>query len=663
MNKVKFLSIVLAAIAFAACATDNVDAPVKGVEEVALSKKIVNTSDNAADGQVLIYVDSEAANALESASGVTRSGISELDAIAAKIGATSIEYAFNLKVNADLKREMGLDRWFVVTFPEDADLQQVATQLSTVPSISRVQFNTKLTKPQMAMGGAFDPSRVQVTRATDFPFNDPMFDMQWDLKNTGNKSLSELAVEGADINVIPAWKHTTGNRNIIVSIVDEGIDHTHPDLKDNLWVNEAEKNGQSGVDDDGNGYVDDIYGYNFATNSGLISWTREGDVGHGTHVAGTIAAVNNNGVGIAGIAGGSGNNDGVRLMSCQIFSGDDTANLRQTARAIEYAADNGACISNNSWGIEPDLGPDNDNYFTQYMTVEYDAFKYFMAKKNCDAVDGGVVIIAAGNESYPQAGYPAAYNEFIAVTALASDGLPAYYTNYDKGCNVATYGGELEYSNNDPSAILSTVPKALYGTEYAYMQGTSMACPHASGMAALALSYALDNGITMSLKDFKIRMLTAVTDLNSKLTGSRTTPEVGTMRLDNYKNKMGTGSLDALLFLYNIRGEKCIVVPVGEEAEIKASELFGEGDSYLTLMRDFTISDEDRERLGITRNPDVFNGLFCIKCTKAGYGTVKLNFIAGGPNLGGGDTIGGMLVEKEVPIIARPLGSSNGGWL
>lgn len=135
---------------------------------------------------------------------------------------------------------------------------------------------------------------------------------------------------GADINAQDAWAITAGNPGVVVAIVDQGVKYTHPDLAANMWINTQEKNGATGADDDGNGYIDDIYGYNFVTR-GAVSWDREvwvggenkGDSGHGTHVAGTVAAVNNNGVGVCGVAGGTGRNDGVKLMSCQIFSGND----------------------------------------------------------------------------------------------------------------------------------------------------------------------------------------------------------------------------------------------------------------------------------------------------------------------------------------------------
>ena len=144
-------------------------------------------------------------------------------------------------------------------------------------------------------------------------FNDPQLFWQWHYINNADQAVGTETVAGADINVAEAWKLTGGDPRVIVAIVDGGVKYNHPDLAANMLINEAELSGQPGVDDDGNGYVDDIYGYNFAVDTGEISYDSTDDGGHGTHVAGTVAAVNNNGIGVCGVAGGTGNNDGVRL--------------------------------------------------------------------------------------------------------------------------------------------------------------------------------------------------------------------------------------------------------------------------------------------------------------------------------------------------------------
>ena len=336
--------------------------------------------------------------------------------------------------------------------------------------------------------------------------------------------------------------------------MDQGVKYTHPDLAANMWINTQEKNGATGADYDGNGYIDDIYGYNFVTR-GAVSWDREvwvggenkGDSGHGTHVAGTVAAVNNNGVGVCGVAGGTGRNDGVKLMSCQIFSGNDATSgaITTSAEAIKYAADNGAAIIQCSFGSKAGAYT-SDSAYERGSGVQYNAIKYFIESQNCDAVGGGVVIFAAGNDATAMSGYPGAYHDYISVTSFSPDYLPAYYTNYGPGCNISAPGGDYKISADAAKTyaeVLSTVPSELSeynGADYGFMQGTSMACPHVSGVAALGLSYALEKGKKFTLDEFKTMILTSVNDMETYLDGSKTG-----LVLADYRKKMGTGSIDA----------------------------------------------------------------------------------------------------------------------
>ena len=190
----------------------------------------------------------------------------------------------------------GLDRWFIINFDEQQNLEQTITTLATNPQFEIVEkVYAQAIPTQKATFSAFTPV---VTRSdNDMPFDDPELKKQWHYKNFG---ITPRSVEGADINLFEAWQQTTGTRNVIVSVVDGGIDSGHEDLKDNLWINKGEIPG-NGIDDDGNGFVDDVYGYNFVSDKGEVTLD---DVGHGTHVAGTIAARNNNGIGVCGVAGG-----------------------------------------------------------------------------------------------------------------------------------------------------------------------------------------------------------------------------------------------------------------------------------------------------------------------------------------------------------------------
>jgi subtilisin family serine protease len=297
--------------------------------------------------------------------------------------------------------------------------------------------------------------------------------------------LGDKYVAGADINLFNAWDYTTGSPEVVVAIIDGGIDYTHEDIAANMWVNQSEGNGTPSVDDDNNGFKDDIHGYNFVANIGKLVPND-----HGTHVAGVIAAVTNNGKGVSGIAGGNGQSgSGVRLMSCQIFVDEDdpySENAGQNgAPAIKYAADNGAVICQNSWGY-PTLTeiPASDkaaiDYFIQYAGIDESG-------RQTGAMRGGIVIFAAGNENRAVAA-PANYEKVVAVSSIAPDFRKAYYSNFGSWIDLAAPGGDVQSFGNK-GTILSTIVDG-----YGYMQGTSMACPHVSGVAALVLSYYKGSG-------------------------------------------------------------------------------------------------------------------------------------------------------------------------
>ncbi len=311
--------------------------------------------------------------------------------------------------------------------------------------------------------------------------NDPDYSKLWGLENTGNNDRNSPGRAGVDIAASKAWDIQTGNKDLVVAVIDTGVDYKHEDLKDNMWVNQAEKDGKAGVDDDNNGYVDDIYGYDFYNKDS----DPLDDHGHGSHCSGTIGAKGNNGVGITGI------NWNIKIMAVKIFSSGGTGGpLDSVLEAIRYATKMGARISNNSWGGGP--------------------YSELLEGTIRDAGTKGLLFVAAAgndhtdNDSKPK--YPASYNlpNIISVAAVNNMGNRASFSNYGrKTVHVAAPGED----------IYSIYPGSDATTGYGLMSGTSMATPHVTGIAALLLS----NEPNLTPEEIRARLIatsTPVTGLN-----------------------------------------------------------------------------------------------------------------------------------------------------
>ena len=450
-----FAKYILAALAAVACTAEvnNEQAPVntEPVSPIVGPRKAVVEFDDA----MIALIEED----LEAGSLVTKSA--PLNSALEELGIVGMRRVFPDAGEFEPRtRREGLHRYYRVEFSQPTSFTKAQADLSAVPGVVSV---------------------TPIRKVRRSGFNDPLFPRQWHYVNG--------SYDNADINVEQVWnKYTKGRSSVIVSVVDGGVWSQHPDLADNIWR-------------DASGHA----GFNFVRNNYNIT-----PDGHGTHVAGIIGAVNNNGTGGAGVAGGDAEAGipGVRIMSCEIFEGDGGATDDDTWAAIKWGADHGAVLSNNSWGYYADgcLDGEEDGYVSEeelraYKEYTLDrwgkaAIDYFIKYAGCDnqgnqlpdsPMKGGLVFFAAGNEAIDY-DIVSDYNPVISVGSFGVNGERAAYSNYGSYVDIAAPGGN---GTNSGDSIWSTVPTTSNSSGYAGAgwAGTSMACPHVTGVAALVVSY------------------------------------------------------------------------------------------------------------------------------------------------------------------------------
>jgi len=372
--------------------------------------------------------------------------------------------------------EFGLDLWYECTYHSSVEskvaLQSLYDNDAIIDKISKVELD------------------YEIKLYNDYP-NDPLYNQQSHFES---------------IELLKAWNFTTGSDNVIIQVIDTGIEIDHPDIQNNIWTNSEEICG-NGIDDDNNGFIDDCHGYNHADNTGdnLL-----GGHWHGTHCGGIISASINNNIGISSICGGNNMTTGNQLMVSVVFGSSNTGGF---AEALIYGADNGARISSNSWGYT------SPNFVEESIL---DAIDYYNSA-------GGIVVFAAGNSNSDELYYPGAYDGVINVAAVNNNGVRASFSNYGSSIDISAPGVN----------IYSTMLNKNYGTA----SGTSMAAPIISGIIGLGISY--DPEVTND------KLINCLYD---------TTTNIDNIN-PNYQNKLGKGLVNAYRFLECISQESPTTSP------------------------------------------------------------------------------------------------------
>ena len=678
MKRVLFLCCLLS---LAACVKDSLEEPASGARILGSP-----ASEIALQGALSVQLSPEMAAAVAAAQerlpatrsgAVTRSGVEEIDRLLEEIGADRFQRVVEYDPDWEaVYNRTGMNRWYRVSFDKEEDLAQVGRRFAGLEGVALVEYEVHPRHIRPMSKGPAVPARQGLlppqteTRASS-RMNDHKLAWQWHFENEGPNASFSTPKAGADINLLDAWELCTGNEQIIVAVIDEPVQTTHPDLKANIWSNPSNP---------------EEHGYNFWDNKAELDWLTSGVedgwpvyADHGTHVAGTIAAVNNNSRGVCGIAGGRSGRGGVKIMSCQVMGysdGDESHN--PIVKAFEYAWKNGAVIAQNSWGY--DFGSDTPEEAARKWQGAYgvirtaiDTFITGAGSQDPNSpLQGGLVLFATGNDGDligDAPTYPASYSPVIAVGAMDWSFLPSYYTDYGTWVDITAPGGDdatAKYQGTyyADGEILSTIlcddaidykdyrntdeEKASGWYGYGFMQGTSMACPHVAGVAALGLSYAAELGRKYTAEEFKSLLLSSVYGIDSYFSGTK--EGITVPNLTSYRGKMGGGCIDALKLLLAVRGTQAVYVPTGETVQIDFASFFGGEGCMITLESALL---ESPDRLGLDSESLPLDGSrITFTCPKPGVSMLRITAEAGDTSL-----------TPEFAVVSRAGLAENGGWL
>jgi len=410
-------------------------------------------------------------------------GIEELDELNVRFGITEYKslihelyiYRSQNPEKIEQHREWGFHLWYALTFENEVELLELVREFT---ELEVVEFAEPVFKIMPVLPADIrEVAEEEIKSVQRMSPNDQFYGLQWGFKNTGQSIQGTNGTPGADISAEAAWEIVTGNPDVIVAVIDDGIQFNHPDLEDNMWPN---------IGPEG-------------------SNTTPGN--HGSHVAGTVAASSNNSIGVAGTAGGDGSSgSGVNLMSIDIFNGNHGMNNLQLNI---YAADNGAAISQNSWSY---------TISGVYNQVDLDGIDYFNEHGGGNVMDGGISIFAAGNSNNNNNWYPAYYSGTMAVASTNNQDKKSSFSNFGTWVDISAPGTDIASTGG--------------GSNYMWMSGTSMACPHVSGVAALLLSQSPGTLTNQQLWDLLVENTDDIDPLNP-----------------NHAGQLGTGRLNAFAAL------------------------------------------------------------------------------------------------------------------